>query len=1841
MYPQWIPQNLQKRLLLYILQQLSLFSEIDLPNLEEVSLNNIHLKDVSIDPEKVGKLPGCNLRSGKLCNIELSGGVVGGVNFDVIGVDLVFAPNIDNLDEEIKHVQFSLAQSTADLANTVMKEDKDDKDEDDTDTDSDHTPQPKLSRSGSVSSFSSKKSSALGGVMSRAVEIALLRLLAKIQDINIKFVSEPTDILIHIDEISFVANNGTRCISVKGVRVSTIKPHVNAGHRPKLATQDTSSPSTESEDDDYFDYGEESLMDSMVFTHEEASSIYMSATSQSFNGAAHAEAKKAAEAAVLLFVDTITLEFEGLSPISNLNVDIGTINIAAVPLLPTASLVFNSISKMLKLKNHQLRKQNVARKFNKANSKFPEYENEDDDVLKGLQEDSVDDDPAFDKLHISNIVIGITSAITPDGTFASTSDDLSIVLNNLNVKQKSHDLVYGGVEVFKILRHFEGTESTIFRFEASKLSLTPTPVDPTVSPPPSSGGGKADVRFELFKKIEDSTTTSEITALLSKPASVKLDSDSLQYLLNFAKSIGIMYQSMSTMLVDVSQLQLLTKTVNSRSAPELESNSSKSLFILQTASINIDVKLLVDVTIKAVIFPLTYNKLHDRLLIQRIIFSSLISDEEKLLLNIPNITMHTALKEFKSFQSRAANSMPREVTTQSQNTVSTGKVSGSITFKDLKLINRAVSRFGSSFLQMSLRVNALSSAIDEKDTHSSKGPISGSIANSIYSNQRRFRRLKTNNTNSVVFGETKNAAASFRLLIELVEFTITDLFPRFGNMELNVGHTEFSVHNGDVQGFIKTVDVKRVHDNGKVNESFFRKFENQNFDTTKSPIVLFTYKSNEKGSITDIVVRGFFIEYYTHWLLLLEKDVTQGHTAEEIVHVTTPTGPKSSKKADVRFTFHDFALGLTPGRLTSKLCLTIKKGNSDFTFGNEQFYIKSSFRELSLLLIDDREALKSLGELHVQGSDLSPYTSLISDGFVPIGLINTSHVGITVNTDVEEVKKRNERLGIWGNLSLLDLKINSDEHQIDLCADSAHFLMQTINDLKTPVLFREEEKFRVEVNEGFSFGEELGNEIKIIQEGGLLNGWKQTPIPEQQPTRKDSVSSDFLIVDEYYNEPDTLDGNLEQGISKLSVEESSKSNSEISSLSFADDHFSEKSQGKEIKIFPVSLNMNLSKTKIYFHDGYDWKQTRKSLRRVVKNMEAKAALQAEKKRKKKAATGDSQSTIVEEGTEIKHNEVRFEDEEERISWDDEEDYESDDLAVNETLYQSIHLSLPRGVPASELVKSINSQVQSENRSEDSDKEKNLQINVNVEKHYKDLKLKRSAYHKILVDLKNIEVNVTNFTSRDPRNDETPYALGSEIINQIDFRLESITVYDNVPTSTWNKVLTYMNILGEREVGTSMVQCSITNVRPDPKLAYTEAVIHVKLLPIRLYIDQDTLAFLSRFFEFKDSRVSLPADEVMYIQKLVIDPIKLKFDYKPKKVDYAGIRAGNNAELANFFILDGSDISLKKAIVYGVLGFPKLGSALKDIYGPYIQKYQLAGILSGLAPVRSIVNIGGGMKDLVAIPVKEYKKDGRLLRSIQKGTSSFAKTTTYELLKLGVKLASGTQVMLENSEEFFGGEGTTARRPRKDSIKKPINDDDLTNVKRKPSKKPSLLESSQILKKTVTVDKDTYASQKLYSNASLDDVNEDETLDFDELQSSILVFSPANKSATPDEGHLDGINEEEEDEDEIPEKMVSLYSNQPSSTKEGLKLAYKSLGRNLKSTKKTIVNLKNELQDAESFQELISSIARSSPIIVIRPMIGTTEAVMKALMGLSNEIDAKYMVETQDKYRNEKPGQNEP
>lgn len=188
--------------------------------------------------------------------------------------------------------------------------------------------------------------------------------------------------------------------------------------------------------------------------------------------------------------------------------------------------------------------------------------------------------------------------------------------------------------------------------------------------------------------------------------------------------------------------------------------------------------------------------------------------------------------------------------------------------------------------------------------------------------------------------------------------------------------------------------------------------------------------------------------------------------------------------------------------------------------------------------------------------------------------------------------------------------------------------------------------------------------------------------------------------------------------------------------------------------------------------------------------------------------------------------------------------------------------------------------------------------------------------------------------------------------------------------------------------------------------------------------------MSRFFEFKDDSVPVhptPSD-IPFLQRVEVNAIQVRLDFKPKRVDYGGLRSGRTTEFMNFFVLDQADMILRHVIIYGVSGFDRLGKTLNDIWMPDIKANQLHEVIAGVAGVRSLVNIGSGVKDLVVVPMREYKKDGRIVRSIQKGAFAFAKTTTNELVKFGAKLAIGTQTALQNAEGFLNHPGGTVPLP---------------------------------------------------------------------------------------------------------------------------------------------------------------------------------------------------------------------
>ncbi|EDO16646.1 hypothetical protein Kpol_529p26 [Vanderwaltozyma polyspora DSM 70294] len=543
----------------------------------------------------------------------------------------------------------------------------------------------------------------------------------------------------------------------------------------------------------------------------------------------------------------------------------------------------------------------------------------------------------------------------------------------------------------------------------------------------------------------------------------------------------------------------------------------------------------------------------------------------------------------------------------------------------------------------------------------------------------------------------------------------------------------------------------------------------------------------------------------------------------------------------------------------------------------------------------------------------------------------------------------------------------------------------------------------------------------------------------------------------------------------------------------------------------TAFNLDIKKISIKLFDGYDWKYTRKSI----------------------------SNTIDMVGREI-------------------EDYEADDdqnQPLHATIFDSIYISTTKS-DVSNLKSRVNNEIQGES---------------NPTGFIPKVNLKPSKYFKTLIELNNVNINFTGYPNQElveSRSKDT-----STILSNIKVVVDTFEVIDNMPTSTWKKFITLYRH-DKWPTGLPMFASEFSLVQPINSLQATEMIMALNISPLRLHIDQDTLDFLLRFFEFRDVRFELIDDfpEVLFIQKFTMNSVKILLDYKPKKINYSGLRSGHSSEFVNFFILDGAKLTLKNLKLYGINGFEDLSDSLKNVWTPDIISSQLGGIIGGVSPLKSAITIGTSVKKLVSVPITDYKQDGKLSRSIPKAVNIFLKTASGDFVRLGAKMASGTQAMLENTEEFFGGTGSAGR-----TFAIPEKFLDINN----------LVEEDQLV---------GGSNPKVKNHRPV----------------AVVIDASKMELGQP--------------------KIVSLYADQPLDVREGLEEAYHSLERHLFIAYNSIKNRSTNMDVLESPTMTVLSMAKAAPIAIIRPLIGATEALSKALQGISNQLDKNQIENNKDKYK---------
>ncbi|XP_047337789.1 autophagy-related protein 2 [Impatiens glandulifera] len=287
-----------------------------------------------------------------------------------------------------------------------------------------------------------------------------------------------------------------------------------------------------------------------------------------------------------------------------------------------------------------------------------------------------------------------------------------------------------------------------------------------------------------------------------------------------------------------------------------------------------------------------------------------------------------------------------------------------------------------------------------------------------------------------------------------------------------------------------------------------------------------------------------------------------------------------------------------------------------------------------------------------------------------------------------------------------------------------------------------------------------------------------------------------------------------------------------------------------------------------------------------------------------------------------------------------------------------------------------------------------------------------------------------------------YPEGGIHISRLLLSAKDCHLTDKSKDAPWKLVLGYYQKKGRpRESSSKAFKLELEAIRPDPLTPLEEYRTRVMLLPMRLHLHQSQLDFLINFFggrssseqsssatmgsdEFKMSRKStsnLETDSftkealLPFVQKFDVWPILIRVDYIPHRLDLAALRGGKYVELVNLVPWKGVELQLKHVQSVGIYGWSSVCETVIGEWLEDISQNQIHKVLRGLPPIRSLVAVGSGTAKLVSLPLKNYRKDHRVLKGVQRGTIAFLRSVSLEAVGLGVHLAASAHDILLQAE----------------------------------------------------------------------------------------------------------------------------------------------------------------------------------------------------------------------------------
>uniref|UniRef100_A0A8P4K1U6 Autophagy related 2A n=1 Tax=Dicentrarchus labrax TaxID=13489 RepID=A0A8P4K1U6_DICLA len=285
--------------------------------------------------------------------------------------------------------------------------------------------------------------------------------------------------------------------------------------------------------------------------------------------------------------------------------------------------------------------------------------------------------------------------------------------------------------------------------------------------------------------------------------------------------------------------------------------------------------------------------------------------------------------------------------------------------------------------------------------------------------------------------------------------------------------------------------------------------------------------------------------------------------------------------------------------------------------------------------------------------------------------------------------------------------------------------------------------------------------------------------------------------------------------------------------------------------------------------------------------------------------------------------------------------------------------------------------------------------------------------------------------------------GEQLLSRQVFIVQELEVRDRLASSQINKFLyLYTSESMPRRAHSNMLTVKALQVCPESGLGGPECCLRISLLPLRLNIDQDALFFLKDFFSNLASYVnpylqstsgnanknthnlSATIKGLKYLYSLSSSPaifrefrftseVPIWLDYHGKHVVIEQVRGTFAGILIGLAQLNCSELKLKRLCCrHGLLGVDKVIQYAVTEWLTDIRKNQLPGILGGVGPMHSVVQLFHGVRDLFWLPIEQYRKDGRIIRGLQRGAASFGTSTASAALELSNRLVQAIQATAE-------------------------------------------------------------------------------------------------------------------------------------------------------------------------------------------------------------------------------------